>query len=367
MYIKKIELLNFRNYKKNLIEFDKNINLILGNNAQGKTNLIEAIYILAVGKSFRTSKDFEIINFDSEFSSIKINYFKDNEENELEVILRKNQKKSAKLNGVDLKKISELLKNIFVVIFSPEDLKIVKEDPEKRRKFIDIELCKLKPSYYSNLANYKKILLQRNAYLKEENIDANVLNIWDEKLTEYGSKIIKQREEFINKINNISEKIHNEITEGKEKLKINYSSNIKIENNLELQEKTFSKLLSVNYKNDLKQKTTTVGPHKDDIQFFINDMNVKKYGSQGQQRTVALSVKLAELNLIKEETGFDAVLLLDDVMSELDQNRQEYLIKTFKNNQLFITTTDISDELVNKFGKKKIFFVENGQIKERKE
>lgn len=359
MYIKNLELLNYRNYEKLNIEFNKSINLILGRNAQGKTNLIESLYLSAFGKSFRTNKDTELINFGKENAKVKVNCIKEDDEVDLEIIFRKDLKKSAKLNGVKLKKSSEILDNIYIVIFSPEDLKIVKDEPEKRRRFIDRELCQLKPVYYSNLINYKKILAQRNAYLKERDIDRNVLDVWDVQLAKFGQEIIKQRREFIEKICKISAGIHNSITNGKENLHIIYDPNVK-------EQEDFYEILKRNIENDIRQRTTTKGPHKDDLIFEIDGINVRSFGSQGQQRTAALSLKMAEINLIKEETAEDAILLLDDVMSELDEERQEYLLKSLSGCQMFITTTELSEILLKKFTGGTIFYVENGQVNTRK-
>jgi len=359
MYIKEIELKNFRNYDELHLEFNKNINFIIGNNAQGKTNLLEGIFMSSIGKSFRTSKDTEMIMFDKDFCKINIKAEKELFPVEVEILLKKDQGKFIKVDGVNISKTSDLLENIYIVIFSPEDLKIVKDEPEKRRKFIDRELCLLKPSYYNNLSNYKKVLQQRNTYLKEKNVDSSVLDIWDMQLSHYGAKLIEERKIFIEKINIISNKIHSNITNGKEFLKIEYDPNIKYEENLET--KLYNSLKK-SFENDLRLRTTTIGPHRDDIQFFIDDINVRNYGSQGQQRTAALSLKLAELELIKEESGESAILLLDDVMSELDATRQEFLIKSLSDIQLFITTTDITDSLKEVISIGKIYTIEKGKI-----
>lgn len=358
MYIKNLELLNYRNYEKLNIEFNKSINLILGKNAQGKTNLIEAIYLSAFGKSFRTNKDSELITFAKDRAKVMVEAIKEDEEIKLELFYDRDFKREIKINGVKLKKASEILDNIYVIVFSPEDLKLVKEEPEKRRKFIDRELCLLKPSYYNNLTNYKKILAQRNAYLKERDIDKEVLDIWDVQLAKYGRQLIDQRDEFIEKINGISKEIHSNITNKKEDLEVIYNPNIKLDEN-------FYVVLKENIENDIRQRTTTRGPHKDDMLFFINKINARSFGSQGQQRTCALSLKLAEINLIKEETDEDAILLLDDVMSELDEERQEFLLKSLSKTQMFITTTELSDVLLNKFKEASIFDVEEGKINKR--
>lgn len=360
MHIKDIELKNFRNYENLHLKFDEKVNFIIGNNAQGKTNLLEGIFMSSIGKSFRTSKDIEMLGFGKDFFKIKVTAQKELFPTEVEILLKKEYGKFIKVDGVNIKKTSDLLENIYIVIFSPEDLKIVKDEPEKRRKFIDRELCLLKPAYYDSLTNYKKVLSQRNIYLKENYIDNSVLDIWDMQLSKYGSKIISMRDEFIEKINKISKEIHGNITNGKENLRIEYDPNVKNSENLE--EKLYEEIKKSEY-NDLRLRTTTKGPHRDDIQFFIDNINVRSFGSQGQQRTSALSLKLAELNLIKEETGESAVLLLDDVMSELDLERQEFLVKSLDNVQLFITTTEIPDKLKDMMSLGKTFEVNSGKIK----
>lgn len=360
MYIESIELKNFRNYDELNLEFNKNVNFIIGNNAQGKTNLLEGIFMSSIGKSFRTSKDAEMIMFNKDFCKIKVKAQKEYFPIEVEILIKKDQGKNIKVDGVSVTKTSDLLENIYIVIFSPEDLKIVKDEPEKRRKFIDRELCLLKPSYYNNLSNYKKVLQQRNTYLKEKNVDPSVLDIWDMQLSHFGSKIIEERKIFIEKINKISKRIHSNITNEKENLRIEYNPNIKYEDNLE--NKIYNSLKK-SFENDYRLRTTTIGPHRDDIDFFIDDINVRSFGSQGQQRTAALSLKLAELNLIKEESGENAILLLDDVMSELDSTRQEFLIKSLSDIQLFITTTEITDALKEVIEKGKIYTVDKGTVK----
>ena len=365
MYIKNIQLTNFRNYDVLETEFHKNVNLILGNNAQGKTNLLEAVYITSIGRSFRTNKDSDLVFFDADFAKVKVCASKKFYDTSVEIIIKKNSKKSIKKDGVIVKRTSDLLENIFIVIFSPEDLKIVKDEPEKRRKFIDRELCQMKPAYYESLSNYKKILMQRNTYLKEENIDQSILDLWDVQLARYGAKIIQMRKKFIEKISKISNEIHGSITNGKEKLRILYCPNLSLFDDLKEQEDFLYDELKKSYSNDLRQRTTTKGPHKDDISFIVNDINMRNFGSQGQQRTCALSLKLAELYLIKQETGEDAILLLDDVTSELDIERQEYLIKTLRKNQLFITTTDLDEKLFKSFPESKVIYVESGKIKKK--
>lgn len=368
MHIKNIELRDFRNYGALNLELHEKVNIFLGNNAQGKTNLIESIYMSSLGKSFRTSKDSEMIKFGAEFCRIKVEAVKDNDPLNVEIVIT-GKGKGIKVDGVKIKKTSELLENIYTVVFSPEDLKIVKEEPEKRRKFIDTELCQLYPSYYLNLANYKKTLKQRNTLLKDikfgqvsPEIEATLL-VWDEKLTEYGSKIMIQRNSFVEKLKLISRKLHEDITNGKESLEISYEPKVRFSDSLRDQQDIFRKTLQENIKNDIRNGITSCGPHKDDLKLCINNVDIRHFGSQGQQRTAALSLKLAEIRLIKEETGEDAVLLLDDVMSELDGSRQNYLINSLGDVQLFITTTELSDEVKSALPAGQTFYVSAGNVK----
>ena len=360
MYIKNIKLKNFRNYHDLALDFDEKINFIVGNNAQGKTNLIEGIFMSALGKSFRTVRDSELINFDSDFCRIEVCAQKSLDDTAVEIIIRKDAGKAIKVDGTSISKTSELLDNIYIVVFSPEDLKIVKEEPEKRRRFIDRELSIIKPLYYDSLSSYKKVLAQRNAYLKERQPEPSVLDIWDTQLSAYGARIISMRENFVEKVNRISREIHKKITDNRETLELTYDPNIK--NGEELETVIYEELKN-SFANDLRLRTTTRGPHRDDLQFFINGINVRSFGSQGQQRTAALSLKLAELSLIKEETGESAVLLLDDVMSELDPQRQEFLIRSLDDIQLFITATEITENLKPVVEKGKILSVEGGKIR----
>lgn len=361
MYIKKIKLKDFRNYDELELEFNNKVNFILGQNAQGKTNLLESLYITSIGKSFRTGRDSEMIGFDKDFARIYAEISRDGLDGSVEIIIDRPGKKFVKLDGVKIRKASELLKNVYIVIFSPEDLKIVKDEPEKRRKFIDRELCQIKPAYYDSLSNYKKVLLQRNTYLKENIIEPSILDIWDMQLSRYGAQVMYRRNEFIEKLNDISSEIHGNITGGRENLKLKYSPNVEYIEDAYEQENYLYELLKKSFDNDLKQRTTTKGPHKDDLEFYIDEINARSFGSQGQQRTCALSLKLAEISIIEEETGEKPILLLDDVMSELDSVRQKFLVKSLEDIQLFITTTEMSDKLLREFPEKNIFNIKRGK------
>ncbi len=364
MYIKEATLKNFRNYEDAYIEFSPKINLVLGNNAQGKTNLIEALYITSLGKSFRTSTDSEMIRFKEKNFRVMVEAVKKFEDVKVEIAVSK-ESKAVKLNGKRIKKTSELLEKIYMVVFSPEDLKIVKDEPEKRRKFIDRELCQLKPVYFSNLSKYKKVLLQRNTMLKEERPNISLLEIWDRELSKYGAQVIKKREEFIKKINIISASIHHGITGGKEKLSLSYESNVPVMKEMDEQEDIFMEKLKKRCEADILHRTTSVGPHRDDLKISINGIDIRKYGSQGQQRTAALSLKLAEIKLIKEETDEDCILLLDDVLSELDEQRQSFLINSLSDIQMFITSAEISQRVLDNLDIGKRFYIENGHIEEK--
>ena len=359
MYIKEIALKDFRNYKELHASFHSRVNIFLGKNAQGKTNLLEGIYLNAMARSFKTSRDKDLIRFGEEFCRIHTISEAYDEELETEILVTKAGKKSIKIDGVKASKTSQLLERIYIVIFSPEDLKIVKDEPEKRRRFIDRELCQIKPGYYSDLSNYKKVLRQRNTYLKETDIEPSVLDIWDFELAKYGSKVILKRKEFIDKINTISSRIHEGISGGKEKLELKYEPNIDFTGNTE---KDYYDLLVSERNDDIRNRTTGRGPHKDDLKISGNGADLRKFGSQGQQRTAALSLKLSEIRLIEEETGEKPVLLLDDVLSELDNERQTYLINSLGENQMFITTADLSGKVARSLPEGKVFKISSGNV-----
>ncbi len=351
MWIKRIELTNFRNYTKQEIDLNPNINIFYGENAQGKTNIIEAIFLCGFGKSFRAKKDSEMILLGEEKSLIKINYKKDYREGKIEINLK--NKKEIKLNDIKIKKLSELLGNINIVIFTPDDINILKGGPQNRRKFLDIMISQLKPNYMYNLNLYLKTLEQRNNYLRQiKDEKSDLLDIWDEKLAEYAFNICKYREEFIKKIQNKIEKIHQDITKEKEKIKIEYITEC---NNKE----EFLKILKNRRKLDLIKGYTTKGVHRDDFMIYINNKQIQIYGSQGQHRTAILSLKLSELAIIYDEIGEYPILLLDDFMSELDKSRRESFLENIKNTQVIITCTEKLDiENLNFFE----YNVKNGKV-----
>ena len=337
MWIKKIKLNNFRNYQEQEINFEKNINIFYGENAQGKTNIIEAIFLCSLGKSFRAKKDSEMIKLNEKNSLIEIGYEKSDRDGKIKIELC--DKKNIFINGIKIKKLSELLGNINTVIFTPDDINILKGGPQNRRRFLDIMISQLRPNYMHILNSYLKTIEQRNKYLrqiKEERKDENLLDIWDEKLAEYAIKICEYRQEFIEKITNKIEKIHNNITDEKEKIEIEYITEC---NNKE----NYLKLLKERRKLDIIKGFTTKGVHRDDFVIYINKKEINIYGSQGQNRTAMLSLKLSELQVIKDEIGEYPILLLDDFMSELDSTRRKNFLENIKDTQVIITGTEKLD------------------------
>jgi DNA replication and repair protein RecF len=364
VYLKRLKLINFRNYKELELDLNEKLNIFVGNNAQGKTNIVEAIYMTSLGKSFRTSKDKELIMFNKNQAYVKVEGQKKYSNVEVEIKLVANKKKRMKVNKLSLSKNSDILNNIYVVIFSPEDLRLIKEGPSERRKFMDNELSQMKPYYFHNLNNYNKILIQRNHLLKNmKGKDSEfMLEVWDEKLIDVGVKIIEERAKFVKRITPLSRLIHRKITDNKENMEIKYLSNIDYTEDKEQLKDRFKSQLKESLKTDMRRGTTTVGPHRDDLGVFIDKIDIRSFGSQGQQRTCALSLKLAEIELVKGETGEYPVLLLDDVMSELDINRQNFLIRALKDVQLFITTTEINNLEELNMDDAFIFHVENAQV-----
>ena len=337
MYIKKVKLENFRNYDNLEVEFKKDFNLIYGNNAQGKTNILEAIYLSAIGKSFQTNKDSEMIKIGKEKAKVEIEYETKDREGKITVEIA--DKKTFFINGIKQKKISDIIGKINIVLFYPDNIDIIKGGPAERRRFLDIMISQLKPNYIHILNKYLKTLDQRNAYLKQikfDNKSKDMLEIWDESLSRLSYQIYTYRSEYIQKIKEKIKVIHNKITncgQQDEKIEISFISSGK-------SQKDFYENLLRNRENDIRKGYTSTGSHRDDFDIYINDKKVNVYGSQGQQRTSVLSLKLTELNIIQDEIEEPPILLLDDFMSELDENRRNNLTNAIENNQVFITCTD---------------------------
>ena len=357
MIIKSIELADYRNYDSLTIQFDKGTNILYGNNAQGKTNILEAIFVSATTKSHRGSKDREIINFDKEEAHIRTYIEREGVETRVDMHLRKSKSKGIAIDGQKIKKAADLLGLCNVVFFSPEDLGIIKNGPSERRRFVDMELCQLDKFYLYNLNHYNKIVNQRNKLLKDMYMNPDLketLNIWDMQLVSFGSKIIERRRIFVDQLNEIIYDIHKRLSGDREELRIMYEPDVEIE---DFEHKLFS-----SQDRDIKSKMTSVGPHRDDFSFLIGDIDIRKYGSQGQQRTAALSLKLSEIELVKKITKDTPVLLLDDVLSELDSNRQNYLLNNIGNIQTIITCTGLEEFVNNRFEINKVFNVLNGSV-----
>ena len=362
MYIKSIELSDYRNYEHLDLKFDTGTNILYGDNAQGKTNVLEAISVSGTTKSHKGSKDKEMIRFGSEESHIRTIVVKENIEYRIDIHLKKNKSKGIAINQLPLKKASELFGILNIVFFSPEDLNIIKNGPAERRRFLDSELCQIDKIYLSDLTKYNKILNQRNKLLKDMIYQPSLkdtLPIWDEQLIEYGRRIIRRRNDFIHELNEIIYGIHKKISGEKEELVLKYEPNI--------DEAFFQDELNRAKERDLRYCQTSVGPHRDDMLFAVNGIDIRKYGSQGQQRTGALSLKLAEIELVKRNIKETPVLLLDDVLSELDSNRQNYLLNTIHDIQTIITCTGLDEFVKNRFHINKVFNVVEGHITEQEE
>lgn len=370
MYIQTLKLQNFRNYDSLELNFNKGINIIYGKNAQGKTNLLESIYVLGITKSHRSSIDNYLIQNDKDFLRVTGIIKKGRFPEKLEIYL--SEQKKLKIDNNPILKVSDYISKMNIIIFYPEDLEIIKGSPSIRRRFLNLELSQLFNNYYTLLNDYNKLLKMRNDYLKQVSIknkyDENYLQVLNSYFVEKAIILFKMRKKFINLLNNKAEMIFKSIT-GLSGYRIVYNSNIDLtDDSKESIKKILTEKLDKNFKRELKFKATLVGPHRDDFEFYLGDLNLKLYGSQGQQRIAVLAMKLAEIAIFKEYTGTTPILLLDDIFSELDSKKKNNLLKYIKNNiQTIITTTDLS--LINKkiIDKAKLIEIENGKIKQMKE
>lgn len=359
MIVKSLELSHYRNYSDLKISLDQNTNILYGNNAQGKTNILEAIYMSGTSKSHRGNKDREMIQFGQDEAHIRCFVQKEEREYQIDIHLKNKRTKGIAVNKVPIKKASELFGILNLVVFSPEDLNIIKSGPSERRRFIDAELCQIDKLYLYDLTIYNKALNQRNKLLKDIYMRPELedtLDIWNQQIIEYGLKIIKRRDLFVKNINEIIFDIHKDITGNKENLIIKYEPNCAYEK----YEEEFKK----NIKRDIRFGQTSIGPHKDDLSFLVENIDIRKFGSQGQQRTCALCLKLSEIELVKKSIHETPVLLLDDVLSELDSERQNLLLNHIHNIQTIITCTGLDEFVKNRFHVNKVFKVTNGTIEE---
>lgn len=362
MILKSIELKNFRNYEDLDLKFDSGTNILFGDNAQGKTNILEAAYVSGTTKSHKGSRDKDMIRFGEDESHIRTIVEKQGKEYQLDIHLKKNRSKGIAINKVPIKKASELFGILNMVFFSPEDLNIIKNGPSERRRFLDAEICQLDKIYLSDLTRYNKILLQRNRLLKDMQHQPQLMEtlpVWDMQLVEYGKRLIRRRRQFVVELSEIVTGIHRNISGKREELVLRYEPNI----DAEFLEDELNRVRE----KDRKYAQTSVGPHRDDISFFIRGVDIRKFGSQGQQRTSALSLKLSEIELVRQTIHDTPVLLLDDVLSELDSNRQNYLLNSIHDIQTMITCTGLDEFVRNRFQIDKVFHVIDGHVSETTE
>lgn len=358
MIIHSVELLDFRNYEREIFHFDPETNVLFGDNAQGKTNVLEGIYLCSTTRSHKGSKDREMIRLGMDESHLRMIVNKKGIDHKIDVHLKKNKSKGIAVDGIPVKRSGELLGISNIVFFSPEDLAIIQNGPDARRRFIDMELCQLDKMYLFYLTKYKHVLKQRNELLKQISINSELmdtLDIWNSKLIEYGTYVISARKDFVEKLNGYMKDIHKNLTGGKETICLTYEPDVQAED--------FSQKLILSEQKDLFTKTTNAGPHRDDLSFISEKKDLRKYGSRGQQRTGALSLKLTEIRIVEEKTGEKPILLLDDVLSELDRNRQNYLLEHIKGIQTIITCTGLEEFVKNGINIQKTFEIESGTIK----
>lgn len=361
MIIKSLELSNFRNYEHLNIQLSPDVTIFYGNNAQGKTNILEALYVACTTKSQKGSRDRELIRFNESEAHIRLMVDDDSISRRIDMHIKDKGQKGVAIDGIPIKKAAELYGLMNIISFSQDDLGIIKEGPSERRRFCDMELCQLDKLYMHNLAGYEKALEQRNNLLKQLSFNPELkdtLDIWDDQLVSYGKYIIEKRNLFIEDINKIAFEIHKNLTSGNEELKIGYLPNVSVEE--------FKDVLLSNRDKDILLKTTSIGPHRDDMVFMLNENDAKKFGSQGQQRTSALTLKLSELELVKQNKKKNPVLLLDDVLSELDRNRQTKLLENISGVQTVITCTGLDEFVKNRIKYDKVYKVTAGTVNEER-
>jgi len=357
LYVKSLDLLNFRNYEKLSLTLDPGINIFYGANAQGKTNILEAVYLAGTSKSHRGTRDRDMIRMGESEAHIRMHVDKNDSDYRIDMHLRKNKSKGIAIGGVPIRRAGELFGIVNIVFFSPEDLNIIKNGPSERRRLVDRILCEIDRIYMSDLTQYGKCLNQRNRLLHDLYFNPSLeseLPVWDEQLVNYGCRIIAKREEFVRMLEDIASEIHTELTGEKEKLTLVYEPNVTVEE--------FADKVARSRDADRKIKSTTVGPHRDDVCIKVNDMDLRLYGSQGQQRTTAISLKLSEIRIIEERIRNKPVLLLDDVLSELDRDRQNYLLGNIRDIQTLITCTGLDEFVQNRFEADRTFRVVSGRI-----
>lgn len=359
MFIESIQLNNYRNYDSADVTFSPGVNIFFGDNAQGKTNLLEAVYLSGTSRSHRGSRDRELIRFGQEEAHVRLFFRKNELSHRLDFHLKQKKPKGIAIDGLPIKKSSELLGMLHIVFFSPEDLGMIKNGPSMRRKFLDMEMSQLDKGYLQYLGSYSRLLTERNNLLKQIAVFPQLrdtLDGWDEQLIFTGEKIIEKRRQFIAKIDEMMREIHGQLSGSREEIRVSYEKNISAEE--------FRDALWKRRDRDVRTGTTSVGPHRDDMAFFINDVDIRRFGSQGQQRTAALALKLSEIRLIEQISGDRPVLLLDDVLSELDSHRQQFLLENLSDIQTMISCTGLDDFVGTRVHLDKVFYVEQGNVRE---
>ena len=338
MYVSKLTLSNFRNYGEQTLELNNGLNIVYGANAEGKTNLLESIYVMSVGKSPRAVKDRELIKWGEDAAYIRADIVKKYAGHKIEIYIDSSRKRIA-VDGLPVARIGELMGTLNVVYFSPDELRIIKQSPNERRRFIDISLAQQSKLYYYTLVRYNKVLAARNKLLKDGRDVSSTLPVWDEQLAQYGAGLIYMRRQYVNMLAEYARTKHESLSLGRERLDITYDTQCDGESQDELREQLLA-LYKAGADRDIRLYYTTNGPHRDDMVIRADGIDLRKYGSQGQQRTAALSLKLAELQVFKANTGEYPVLLLDDVLSELDSDRRRALMQSTEGVQTVLTCTE---------------------------
>lgn len=367
MYLSALQLQSFRNYRTLRIDFSPGLNVIYGDNAQGKTNLLEAIYFLATGKSHRTSRDQEMIREGDEALSARATVVRKTGDLNIELLYGQQSRKQLKINGIAERKITRLVGSLAAVFFSPDDLQLLKGPPSGRRRFLDIELSQISQTYLHHLMTYTKVLQQRNTLLKQDGVDDSLLGVYDEQLIASGAQLIARRAEAVRRLSPIAAHYHTTLAEGREELRLEYQSQGIEQGTLTDPDAVADRLaaqLQRVRREERRRQVTLVGPHRDDIGFWISDRDARLYASQGQQRTAVLALKLAELQFMAEEIQEAPILLLDDVASELDPHRRHYLLHAVQEGvQTFVSCTDLEDLMVRKWpDEHRLFRVRTGEI-----
>ena len=361
MIITRAQLTNYRSYAACALAPCEGVNVLLGDNGQGKTNVLEALYLCCTGRSHRTRQDRELIRWGEDFASVKVESQRRDGSHQVEIIMPAMGRRKLKIAGQEASKSGELMGHVTGVLFSPEDLRTVKDGPAERRRFVDMALSQIKPAYYYALQRYARALKQRNEVLKAANAQPallNTLDSWDEQLAAAGAELTRHRREYIAKLSVQAGETHREISDGREQLEIRYAPSVALGDDVQ---STLDALFAAR-ENDLRRMTTSVGSHRDDVLLLIGGRDVRAYGSQGQQRTAALAMRLSELDVMRETMGEWPMLMLDDVMSELDPSRRRQLVSHLKGIQTFITCTDPDDLAGAEVGR--AWRVSEGNLKE---